>query len=97
MFAHNSANIGSKLECRTVFFQYRIVGVQMKSPAYHALKEGQLRFLDVITQLNEDDIQSKEWLEHTTKSKTRPMLTIQRNNSTPSGIKNLLNKGSTHF
>ena len=71
--------------------------MQLKTPAYHAMKEGQIKFLDVITQLNEDDIESKKWFEQITKSKTRPLLTIQRNQNTPSGIKNLFNKGSTSF
>jgi hypothetical protein len=71
---------------------FRIVGVQLKTPAYHAMKEGQIKFLDVITQLNEDNIESKKWFEQITKSKTRPLLTIQRNQNTPSGIKSLFNK-----
>jgi hypothetical protein len=56
------------------------------------MKEGLIKFLDVITQLNEDDIESKKWFEQISKSKTRPLLTIQRNQNTPSGIKNLFNK-----
>ena len=61
------------------------------------MKEGLIKFLDVITQLNEGDIESKKWFEQITKSKTRPLLTIQRNQNTPSGIKNLFNKGSIYL
>jgi hypothetical protein len=71
---------------------FQIVGVQLKTPAYHAMKEGKIKFLDVITQLDESDIESKMWFEQITKSKTRPLLTIQRNQNTPSGIRSLFNK-----
>ena len=64
----------------------------MKTPAYHALKEGQIKLLDVITHLNEDEIISRESLDRNTRDKTRPMLTIRRNQNTASGIKNLLSK-----
>ena len=64
----------------------------MKTPAYHALKEGQIKLLDVITHLNEDKIISREWFDQCTRDKTRPMLTIRRNQYTASGIKNLLSK-----
>ena len=69
------------------------MGIQLNTPAHHALKDGHIKFLDVITQLNEDDIESKEWFEHSTKSKTRPLITILRNQNTAFGIKHFLNKG----
>ena len=64
----------------------------MKTPAYHALKEGQIKLLDVITHLNEDEIFSRKSLDRNTRDKTRPMLTIRRNQNTASGIKNLLSE-----
>jgi hypothetical protein len=70
----------------------RIVGVELKTPAFHALKEGQIKLLDVITHLNEDKIFSREGFDKSTWDKTRPMLTIRRNHKTASGTKDLLSK-----
>ena len=68
------------------------MGVELRTPAHHELKEGNIKFLDIITQLNEDDIQSGKWFEQSTKDKTKPMLTILRRSKKPP-VKNLLSKG----
>ena len=73
------------------------MGVKLGTAAHSALKEGHIKLLDIVTQLNEDDIRSKEWFEQSTKSKTRPMLTILRNQNTPSNIKGLITKGIFMF
>lgn len=67
----------------------------MGTPAVHELKAGRIKFLDIITQLNEDPIHSVKWFEQNTRDKTRPQLTLLRNHNTPSGIKPLLTKGKT--
>ena len=65
----------------------------MGTPAERELHEGNIKFLDTITELNEDPIQSVEWFEQSTRDKTRPRLTILRNHKTPTGIKSWLKKG----
>ena len=68
------------------------MGVKLGTAAHSALKDGKIKLLDIVMQLNEEDISSREWFEQSTKSKFRPMLTILRNQNTPN-IKPLLNKG----
>ena len=68
------------------------MGVELKTPAYHTLKDGQIKLLDVITHLNEEKIVSRERFDESTWDKTRPMLTIRRNHNTASGTKALLHK-----
>lgn len=75
----------------------RILGVKMGTPAVHELKAGRIKFLDIITQLNEDPIHSVKWFEQNTRDKTRPQLTLLRNHNTPSGIKPLLTKAEGKY
>jgi hypothetical protein len=56
----------------------RIVGVEIGTPAHHEMKQGNINFLDHVTQLNEDKILSREWFEQSTRDKTRPELTLWR-------------------
>ena len=70
------------------------MGVELKTSAYHALKDGQIKLLDVITHLNEEKIVSSERFDESTWDKTRPMLTIRRNHNTASGKKGLLQKSN---
>lgn len=74
------------------FFQLRIMGVELKSPAYNELKEGRIKLLDIITQLNKEAIWEEESFKQSTRDKTKPELTLMRNHRTPS-IKSLLSKG----
>jgi hypothetical protein len=69
----------------------RIVGVEFGTPAHHKLKEGKIKLLDIITQLNEDDVASGDLFQQSTRDKTRPILTLMRNHKAPS-MKNLLSK-----
>ena len=81
--------------CEGILFGYqlRIVGVALGTPGHRELKEGNIKLLDEITQLNEEDIVAgPDWFEQSTRDKTRPLLTLMRNSKTPS-IKNLLSKG----
>ena len=68
----------------------------MATPALDKFKNGKIKLLDVITQLNEDDIDSKEEFQQSTRDKTEPLLTLERKRTTPS-IKNLLSKGIYNF
>ena len=72
--------------------QLRIVGVELGTTAYKKLKDGEIKLLDLITQLNEEDIESGEWFQQSTRDKTMPLLTLMRNHKTPS-ISGLLSKG----
>ena len=69
------------------------MGFELGTPAYDEFKSGKIKLLDVITQLNEDDIDSKEEFQRSTRDKTIPLLTLERKRTTPS-IKNLLTKGT---
>ena len=73
-------------------FQLLIVGFDLTSPAYDKFKNGKIKLLDVITQLNEEDIDSKEAFQRSTRDKTMPLLTLERKRTTPP-IKSLLIKG----
>jgi hypothetical protein len=69
----------------------RIVGVELDTPAHRELKSGKIKLLDIITQLNEEDIESGESFRQSTRDKTRPLLTLMRDHKTPS-INSLLSK-----
>ena len=71
-----------------------MLGVEVGTPAHDALRSGDLKLLDHITHLNEDKINSKKnWFEQSTMDKTRPMLTLWRNNDFPS-MKDFLTYGT---
>ena len=80
--------------CIAPHAQLRILGVELYSPAYKALKEGDIKFFDVITELNEERVTMGVLFRQNTRDKTRPELTLKRNRNTPS-IKTLLTKGIT--
>ena len=85
---------GASFALYFVLLQFRVVGVELGTSAHNALKDGHIKLLDTITHMNEDEIQSKEWFDQFTRSKTRPLLTILRNHNSPSGIKALITKGT---
>ena len=68
------------------------MGIDWGSPAHHELKEGHIKLLDIITALNEDSIFSAESFRKSTRDKTRPTLSLLRNQNTPP-VKPLLSKG----
>ena len=68
------------------------MGVELDTPAHRELKSGKIKLLDVITQLNEEDIESGELFRQSTRDKTKPLLTLMRDHKTPS-INSLLSKG----
>ena len=80
--------------CIAPHTQLRILGVELDSPAYKALKEGDIKLFDVITELNEERVTMGVLFRQNTRDKTRPELTLKRNRNTPS-IKTLLTKGIT--
>ena len=78
--------------CNATVIQLRIMGVEVQTPAYAALKDGGIKLCDIITHLNEDKVTDGELFRLSTRDKTRPELTLKRNRKIPS-IANLLSKG----
>lgn len=79
----------------TVYFlylQFLIVGVELDTSGHRELKDGNIKLMDLITQLNEDKIRSREWFEQSTRDKTRPQLTLLRSIKSPV-IRSFLTKG----